>query len=137
MKEIRDYPPRKFSPANGIAKGDLSGAFSNNVFVRLPPDVRRVPAPDASRSLQVKEMLQMQSDFDAEKARLNARVNELTVALDRAKAHLNDKDKTINELSSSSKPLVKTAFEPRSGVASPKSFFGTNILTLSEQRYFV
>ena len=55
----------------------------------------------------MKQMLQMQSDCDAEKAKLNAKINELTVSLDRAKSHIYDKDQTINELKTSTRPLVR------------------------------
>merc|ERR1712096_233638 len=48
---------------------------------------------------KVKEMLQMQADFEAEKAALNSKINELTVGLDRSTKQVNDKDRTINELS--------------------------------------
>ena len=43
-------------------------------------------------------MLQMQSDFDTEKAALNAKINELTVATERLQKHNDEKDCTINQL---------------------------------------
>ena len=42
----------------------------------------------------------MQSDFDDEKAKMNAQINELSVQLERAKDKIDDKDRTISELSS-------------------------------------
>ena len=57
----------------------------------------------------MKELLQLQSDADTERAKFNAKINELTVALDRAKSHLSDKDQTISDLKSS-RPLVSVYF---------------------------
>lgn len=48
----------------------------------------------------------MQGEHDTEKAKLNSRINELAVALDRAKLHLVDRERTISELGSPRKPLV-------------------------------
>ena len=51
-------------------------------------------------------MLQMQSDFDDEKARLKSKINELAVALDRAKQQVSERDQSLQELASPRKPLV-------------------------------
>lgn len=61
--------------------------------------------------LQVKEMLQMQADFDADKAKLNAKINELTVTLDRSKSQLVDRDQTIRDLSTPSRPMVRIRYK--------------------------
>ena len=50
---------------------------------------------------QVKEMLEMEADFDVEKARLSAKVNELTVALDRCRTEVLEKERLIEDLTSS------------------------------------
>lgn len=55
---------------------------------------------------KVKEMLQMQDEFEAEKAKLKSRINELSVGLDRTRNQLNDRDQTITDLKSPRKPLV-------------------------------
>ena len=54
-------------------------------------------------------MLQLQSETDAERAKLNGKINELTVALDRAKSQLNEKDQTISDMKIS-RPLVSFLF---------------------------
>ena len=52
-------------------------------------------------------MLEMEADFDVEKARLTAKVNELTVALGRARSQVIEKERIIDELKvSSTQPQV-------------------------------
>ena len=43
----------------------------------------------------------MEADFDVEKARLTAKVNELTVSLGRARSQVIDKERIIEDLKSS------------------------------------
>ena len=50
----------------------------------------------------MKEILEMEADFDVEKARLSAKVNELTVALGRARAQIIDQERIIEDLKSAS-----------------------------------
>lgn len=54
-------------------------------------------------------MLQNQADCEAEKSRLHSKISELSVALDRCKSHLEEKDQTISDLKSS-KPLVSVNY---------------------------
>jgi len=52
----------------------------------------------------------MEAEFDVEKARLTAKVNELTVSLSRARSQVIDKERIIDDLKASTiQPQVNVA----------------------------